>query len=110
MIKLILGWIKDNWFKVLAAALLFIGMGQHPYGYYEFLRWAVSASAFYAAYRSYHAKHSAWTLIFSIMGVLFNPIIPFYLAQSTWQRWDFLAGAIFMIGALFEKMPVRNKI
>jgi hypothetical protein len=110
MTKFILGWINGNWFKVLAAIILFVGIGQHPYGYYEFLRWAACASAFYAAYRSYHAKHSGWAIIFGILGVLFNPIFPFYLAQSTWQKWDFLAGAIFIIGAFFEKPPVENKI
>jgi hypothetical protein len=97
--------IKNNWFEIVAAVILFVGIGKHPYGYYEFLHWAVSASAFYAAYRSYRAKHSAWVLIFSIIGVLFNPIIPFYLVQSTWQKWDLLAGAIFIIGAIFEKTP-----
>jgi MFS family permease len=99
-------WLKENWFKIVAAVVLFVGMGHHPYSYYQFLHWVASASAFYAAYRSHHAKHSAWFLIFIIIGILFNPIIPFYLAQSTWQRWDFLAGAIFIIGAIFEKTPV----
>jgi hypothetical protein len=97
--------IKNNWFEIVAAIVLFVGMGRHPYGYYEFLHWAASAAAFYAAYRSHHTKHSTWTLIFSIIGVLFNPIIPFYLAQSTWQRWDLIAGAIFIVGAIFEKTP-----
>jgi hypothetical protein len=100
--------IKNNWFEIVAAIVLFVGMGRHPYGYYEFLHWAASAAAFYAAYRSHHTKHSTWTLIFSIIGVLFNPIIPFYLAQSTWQRWDLIAGAIFIVGAIFEKTPMRD--
>ena len=102
-----LNWLKNNWFKVVAAIVLFGGLGFHPYSYYEFLRWIVSASAFYALYLSHHAKHPAWSWMFGIIGVLFNPIIPFYLAQSTWQSFDFIAGVIFIIGALFEK--IQNK-
>jgi FtsH-binding integral membrane protein len=99
---LILEWIKNNWFKVLAAVILFVGIGKHPYGYYEFLRWVASASAFYAAYRSHHAKHAPWTLIFSVIGVLFNPIVPFYLAQSTWQYLDLFAGMVFVLATILR--------
>jgi hypothetical protein len=101
-------WLKENWFKIVAAVILFVGIGQHPYGYYEFLRWVASASAFYAAYRSHLAKHSIWVSLFIIIGVVFNPIIPFYLAQSLWQKWDLIAGAIFIFGAIFEKTPVKD--
>lgn len=28
-------WFENNWFKILAAALLVGALGRHPYGYYQ---------------------------------------------------------------------------
>jgi hypothetical protein len=31
-------WLKNNWFKLGAIFILLRALGDHPYGYYQFLR------------------------------------------------------------------------
>ncbi len=103
-------FIKENWFKGVAAIILFVGVGMYPYNYYEFLRWVVCVSAFYSAYMFYQSKNIFWVWVFSIIGILFNPIAPFYLARSTWQDIDFITGVIFIIAIFIrrKKNQVQN--
>ena len=90
-------WLKDNWFKLAAALLLFWALGGHPYSYYQFLRWAVLIAGAYSSYDAYENKKVAWAWIFGIMAVLFNPIIPFYMSKETWQTVDLIGGIIFLV-------------
>ena len=104
-------FLKDNWFKAVAAIILFVGVGVHPYSYYEFLRWAVCVSAFYSAYLFYHSKNIFWVWVFSIIGILFNPIAPFYLSRSAWQDIDLITGVIFLVAVFIKtkKDQVSNQ-
>ena len=45
-----------------------------------------------------HLRHAAW--IFAAGAFLFNPMIPFSLKRSDWQRIDQTMGALIVIGAL----------
>jgi FtsH-binding integral membrane protein len=102
-------FIKNNWFKILAVVLLFWALGDHPYSYYQFLRWAIMIIGVYSAYLSYENKRIGWVWIFGIMAILFNPIIPFYLSKDTWQMFDF-AGAIVFVVSLFDKNNMKKFI
>ena len=94
-------FIKDNWFKILAAVLLLWALADNPYGYYQFLRWAILVIGVYTAYTFYKQQKIAWAWIFGIMAVLFNPIFPFYLSKDTWQLID-VAAAIIFFASLFN--------
>lgn len=93
--------IKENWFKILAAILLFWALTDNPYGYYQFLRWIILITASYSAYLSYEKRKNGWTWIFAIIAILFNPIIPFYLSKDVWQIIDLISGVLFL-GSLVE--------
>lgn len=90
-------FIEKNWVKLIAAILLFWALADNAYGYYEFLRWAIFIIGGYSAYLEYKKGKIGWTWIFSIIAILFNPIIPFYLSKSTWQPIDLIVGFIFLI-------------
>ena len=49
-------FIKDNWYKILAMVLLFGALLNNPYGYYQFLRWAIVIIAGYTAYVAYNKQ------------------------------------------------------
>jgi hypothetical protein len=92
--------MKENWFKILAAILLFWALADNPYGYYQFLRWAVLIIGSYSAYLSYEKGRKEWAWIFGIMATLFNPIIPFYLSKDIWQIVDLISGILFLVSLI----------
>jgi len=88
--------LKNNWYKILGIALLFLALGSHPYGYYQVLRWAITIIGAYSAYLAHESKDTTWAWIFGLIALLFNPIIPFTFARDTWQMIDLItAGIIF---------------
>ena len=95
-------FIKDNWFKILAAILLLWALVDNPYGYYQFLRWVILIIAVCSAYVSYTQQKITWAWIFGIMAVLFNPVIPLHFSRGNWQFIDVVAAVIFFI-SLFNR-------
>ena len=84
---------------LVAAILLLVALGNHPYGYYTFVRWAVSIAAMFLAVFAHKQKRHAITWLFVGVAILFNPIAPVYLQRSTWHVLDVLTALIF-IGSL----------
>ncbi len=83
--------------------------GDNPYSYYQFLRWATAISSFYLAYVAHDNKRGGWTWIFAIIGILFNPIIPFYLDRETWQFYNVLVATIYLV-SIFRFSPNKGII
>lgn len=41
---------------------------------------------------------NTWVILFSIIAIIFNPILPIYLgSKSTWLPIDIIAGSTFLI-------------
>ena len=101
-----MNWIKQNWYILLAVALLLGSLGDHPYGYYQLLRWVVAIVAFYNAYIISQAGRSAWMWILIALGILFNPIRPFYLERETWVILDVVCGFVLLA---YTFMPINKR-
>jgi hypothetical protein len=87
--------------------LLFLALGQHPYGYYTFLRWAVSIAAIVVAWVAWHSAVQWATWAFVGIAILFNPLAPVYLQRSTWRPIDILCGLAFLGSLAVERrVPV----
>lgn len=90
---------------IISVILLLMAFLSWPYGYYTFLRIAVSAVAIYCIYYLYKNRLNEvlsfwfWGLVF--FAVLFNPIFPIYLRREIWEAIDF-AAAVFLIGLIFK--------
>jgi hypothetical protein len=95
--------IVKNWFKVVAIMLLFWALADNSYNYYQFLRWTILIIGGYSACIAYKNEEMGWAWIFSIMAILFNPIIPFYLTKSAWQTLDLITGFVFLISVFKTK-------
>ena len=94
--------MRDNYklsaiLRLTSAVLLLIALGNHPSSYYAILRWVVSGSSIYSGWVLSRLKKHNWGWFFFIAGILFNPVIPFYLDRSTWQLIDIVAAIIFFI-------------
>ncbi len=88
--------------------MLLIAFAALPYAYYQALRWVVCGVTGYGAYMAYERKNQIWAWFFGITGILFNPIMPFYLKRETWQLLD-IAAAIILFGSLFMFKSVQKK-
>lgn len=95
--------IKDNWFKIAAVILLLWALADNPYGYYQFLRWAILIIGGYSAYLAYNLKKIGWAVVFGIIAVLFNPMIPFYFSRDVWQLIDIGSAVLFLVSSLGKK-------
>jgi len=102
-------FIKQNWFKILAAIILIVGMGNHPYGYYQSIRWAILIIGGCSAYLAYKNKEIAWAWVFGIIAILFNPISLFYLSKGTWQLFDLFAAILFLVSIFKTKPSAESK-
>jgi hypothetical protein len=103
-------FLQQNWFKILATLFLLGALGDSPYGYYQFLRWVVSAAGAYSAYLYYKLGNKAWAWTFGIIAVLFNPIIPFTFQRGTWQFVDVIVAIIFLTSIFkIKDLQVKNQ-
>lgn len=101
-------WLKNNWFKILAILFLLGALGDHPYGYYQFLRWIIMAVGGYLTFLAYNSERKIWVWIFGLITLLFNPIIPFYLSKDVWQFIDVIVAIIFLISIFKIKIYERT--
>lgn len=74
-----------------------------PYSFYILLRWAICISALIVAYGFYKSALQGWTLVFGAIAFLFNPLMPVYLAKSSWILLDFVSAAIFFLAGVSAK-------
>jgi hypothetical protein len=85
---------------LIASALLLVAIVPIPeYGYYIFLRLAVTTAAVFVAVLASRTKQTGW-LVFGIMAALiFNPFIPIWLSKSAWMPIDLIGAVMFGIAA-----------
>jgi FtsH-binding integral membrane protein len=108
-----MGIVKDGYrfsiiLRLISVILLLLAIGNHPYSYYQILRWVVSGSSLYSGWILSKLQKHNWAWFFFISGVLFNPIIPFYLDRSTWQLINSVFAIVFVI-TLTIKKPLNEK-
>jgi hypothetical protein len=68
--------------------------------FYTLLRWVCCAAFAYSAFTAFQMKRVAWTWIFAVLAVLFNPLAPFYLQRPTWQIIDWASIAVIVFAAI----------
>ena len=67
-------------------------------GYYTLLRIVVTITSIVILIREFENDINLWVIIFGIVAVLFNPLIPIYLLdKSIWSPIDLVIGCLFTI-------------
>lgn len=83
----------------IAALLLVVAVGDHPYGYYTFLRWATTCAAIWLAVIASQNNKESWLLFLIPTALLFNPLVPVFLTKETWTPINLLvAVGMFLTG------------
>ena len=82
--------------QIGVAVLLLAAVTDWPYGYYQFLRWAVCAAAAFCAWRASQDGRTAWLIGFVALALLFNPFHTIHFRRSEWAWIDALAALAFL--------------
>ena len=82
-------------FLLIAAPLI-----SFPYGFYTFLRLTISISAGFIIYlRNKKVKRvDTISIIFAIIVILYNPIIPIHLTREIWMPINFISAIVYFYG------------
>jgi hypothetical protein len=92
---------------IICAGLLLVALANLPIGYYTFLRIVVTIGAIAVVVSEIQNELNFWVVIFGVIAILFNPLIPVHLnAKETWLPIDIVVALVFLIKSLKTK---KNK-
>ena len=89
--------MKLVWY--IPAGMLAIAVLPLPYGYYMFLRLAVTASAAYVAYENFNKDIPVWGIVFVCVALLFNPFYTIHFDKVLWAVIDIVVAVLFFINS-----------
>lgn len=91
-------------FQIGLIVALLIALGNCPYDYYTLLRVSVCAVSLYGVSIARSKQDLRWTWAFSIVALVYNPILPIHLQRATWQMLN-LGTIVFFIVSLRTFAP-----
>jgi len=70
------------------------------YGFYTFLRLSISISAGFIIYlrNKKIKKIDTISIIFAVIVILYNPIIPIHLTREIWMPINFISAVVYFYG------------
>lgn len=89
---------------IIACLLLLIATGTMPYGYYQFLRIAITIVAGIIAYDLFENKRNKWLIAFVLIMILYNPIIVTHLDKVIWKPINIITAVFFGVFAFLNKL------
>lgn len=88
----------------ICAGLLLVALAPLPSGFYTLLRFVVTIGAFLVAKEEYKNGINIWVIVFGLMTIIFNPLIPVYLhSRELWAPIDIIGAILFVVKASKEK-------
>ena len=75
-----------------------------PYFYFQILRFIVFGTTIYVS--TLIKENKNWQIVFIIIGILFNPLIPFHFPRELWWFLDLLTAIILGISIFKIKMEL----
>jgi hypothetical protein len=78
--------------------MLLLALAPLPYGYYTLLRLIVTIGAAGLGLIEYRqsGRLTVWAVLFGLVALLFNPLIPVYLSRNIWAMVDIAVAAMFI--------------
>jgi hypothetical protein len=84
---------------IAAVMLVFAAAEKQPDSFYTLLRWVCCAVFAYAAVTSFQMKRMLFLGIFTVLGIVFNPIFPLALDRTQWIVADWFSIGTMVIAA-----------
>ena len=89
--------MKLVWY--IPTGMLAVAVLPLPYGYFMFLRLAVTAAAAYVAYVNFNKDIPVWGIVFVGVALLFNPLYTVHFDKGLWAVIDIVVAALFFINS-----------
>lgn len=81
---------------LICAGLLLLALVDLPIGYYTLLRIVVTIGAVAIVVTEFENRINFWVIVFGLIAILFNPLIPVYLGdKSAWMPIDIITAILF---------------
>jgi hypothetical protein len=87
----------------VAAILFFLAVLDMPYGFYTFVRLSAMLVSVFAMVIFYSFEQPHWVVMFSVIAILFNPIVPIHMSKSIWIAADLISAVIMLVGSQKSK-------
>ena len=88
--------------KIILAVLFFICLGDMPYGYYQFVRFAGLIGFAVLAYQAHEQGRQTEKIIYGGLALLFQPLFKIAIGREMWNVVDVVVG-IGLIISIFIK-------
>lgn len=82
--------------RCIANAIAFWAVNKHPYNFYVLARWPDFLVCCLGFWRSRHRMWPSFAPPYTVVGMLFNPLIPFHFQRATWQVIDVTPNVILL--------------
>lgn len=97
------------WVCLIGVVTSLVALGQLPHDYYIFNRFVVTAVAVWVVVIGVREKVPGWLVGLIPLGLLWNPILPFYLDRATWAPLNVLAAVfLFICGLLIKRVVAES--
>lgn len=89
---------------IVGSGFLVLGIFDLPIGYYTFLRVVITIISLLIIINENKTKIDFWKIIFLVILILFNPIIPIYLYnKGIWIVIDIIVALLFFLKFILQK-------
>lgn len=104
--------MRNRFLFIIPALMMLVALGPLPYGYYQLLRLVAFLAAGLIAYGFLRRRREAWTAVFMMVAIVFNPIFPISLARELWAVLNVLSCVTFLVGmwAAFRASDLTSEI
>ena len=82
----------DRVIKIILAILFFVCLLDMPYGYYQFVRFSGLVGFVILAYQATQQGRQTEAIIYSALGLLFQPFFKIALGRQIWNIVDVIVG------------------
>lgn len=93
--------------RIGAAGLILYAIAKHPYWYYTFVRWVVFAVCCWGLWLC-RRRYNSFVFGYIIIGLIFNPLVPFQFDRSTWQILDVVTGLLLLASLALHRPDVLD--
>lgn len=94
---------------LLPAIMSFVAMIDLPYGYYHFLRLVIFFSSLFILYAHQKCGYRfEWVLLFIVIALLFNPILPVFLDKEIWSFINPIVSISYILHFVFFRKKIEN--
>lgn len=57
----------------------------HPYGYYQVMRWVVTASCAWLSINAHRSSDEGWVWCWAVVAGIYNPVLPIHASRAVWS-------------------------